>query len=270
MKLTKIKGIGLLAAAVFPLYSGFSQDTPAPVVTPPATPPPVPTQPVAPPPAPAPVAPGIVINPSRETQEVVKLTKAGVSEDVILAYIQGSRTFFSLSANDILHLKELGVATPVVTAMLNHDHALRTQGMIPPNSVTFSAGSQFPPPGQAVAEPPLINQGTTNTIQTPPLVPGGSSPPNGDQPPPPQSEVMPVAPGPDYYWAPGYWSWNGGWSWVGGVWYPRAWGWGWRPGWGGHGGWGWRGGGGWHGGGGGSWHGGGGSHGGGGGFGRGH
>jgi hypothetical protein len=46
-------------------------------------------------------------------------------------------------------------------------------------------------------------------------------------PPPTQVEVVPVAPGPDYAWAPGYWSWDGHvWIWVGGRWalrpYPRA------------------------------------------------
>ena len=35
-------------------------------------------------------------------------------------------------------------------------------------------------------------------------------------PPPVRVEVVPVAPGPAYVWAPGYWSWNGGWIWVGG------------------------------------------------------
>jgi len=28
-------------------------------------------------------------------------------------------------------------------------------------------------------------------------------------PPPPQVEVVPVAPGPNYYWVPGYWYWGG-------------------------------------------------------------
>ena len=43
-----------------------------------------------------------------------------------------------------------------------------------------------------------------------------------DQPPPaPQLEVIPVAPGGDYYWTPGYWSWRGRWVWVGGYYVHR-------------------------------------------------
>ena len=40
-----------------------------------------------------------------------------------------------------------------------------------------------------------------------------------DQPPPPaQTEVISVAPGPEYVWMPGYWSVGvgGGWVWIGG------------------------------------------------------
>ena len=65
-------------------------------------------------------------------------------------------------------------------------------------------------------------------------------------PPPPQVEVVPVAPGPDYYWVPGYWYWaSPGWIWIGGTWTIRPWhGAIWvHGGWYRHrGGWGWRGG----------------------------
>jgi hypothetical protein len=43
-------------------------------------------------------------------------------------------------------------------------------------------------------------------------------------PPAPQVEVMPVAPGPEYYWVTGCWNWNGAtWVWIGGRWAPRPW-----------------------------------------------
>lgn len=43
-------------------------------------------------------------------------------------------------------------------------------------------------------------------------------------PPPPQVEVIPVYPGPDYYWLPGYWYWGGpGWTWYRGRWAVRPW-----------------------------------------------
>ena len=44
-------------------------------------------------------------------------------------------------------------------------------------------------------------------------------------PPPAPVEVIPIAPGPTYVWAPGYYAWNGGWVWVGGRYVVRP-----RPG----------------------------------------
>jgi len=169
--------------------------------------------------------------------QVVKLSSAGFSDEAILAYVNNSRFPFNLSADAILRLKEAGVSSPVISAMLVHDSRLRNQN--PP--VPYANSQQ--PEAFALNSPPMD--------QTPPQAP---------------EEVIPVAPGADYsdyYWAPGYWNWNGGWIWIGGSWcYRGGYGWGGRYG---HGGWG-----GYHGG----FHGGsghwGGSHGGGGGHGGGH
>ncbi len=35
-----------------------------------------------------------------------------------------------------------------------------------------------------------------------------------EPPPPPITEVVTVAPGPDYFWVSGHWHWRGGWVWV--------------------------------------------------------
>jgi hypothetical protein len=35
-----------------------------------------------------------------------------------------------------------------------------------------------------------------------------------EAPPAPISEVIPVAPGPEYFWVGGHWHWNGGWVWI--------------------------------------------------------
>jgi len=58
-------------------------------------------------------------------EEIVKLSKAGVAESVTLAYIQTSPTAYALDAQDILRLRELGVSSPVVTAMMQHGDELR-------------------------------------------------------------------------------------------------------------------------------------------------
>ena len=51
-------------------------------------------------------------------EEVVKLTKAGVSDVVTLAYVKNSGMTYSLDAQDVLRLQEQGVSPQVVTAML--------------------------------------------------------------------------------------------------------------------------------------------------------
>src|SRR6266568_3600905 len=53
---------------------------------------------------------------------------AQLSDDnVIVAYVNNSQAPFDLSANEVLYLKDLGISSPVVTAMINHDTALRGQ-----------------------------------------------------------------------------------------------------------------------------------------------
>jgi hypothetical protein len=160
--------------------------------------------------------------------EVEKLAKSGVGDDVVLSYIGQAQIYYSLSAADILALKSAGVSSQAVTAMLNHDSALRTQ----PQSASTAAGTPAAPPTavvqpEAVAPTAMANPTSANaTVVASPA------------PPPPQVEVIPVSPGPDYLWTPGCWSWNGGaWIWIGGYWhYPT------RPGhvwiggyWAGHG-----------------------------------
>jgi hypothetical protein len=58
-------------------------------------------------------------------EEVVKLTKAGVSEPVTIAYIKNSTRSFSMDAQDVLLLQGKGVSPQVLTAMIQHTEELR-------------------------------------------------------------------------------------------------------------------------------------------------
>src|SRR5881628_3479034 len=74
-----------------------------------------------PPPGNAPVA-GQAASPappavSPTVAEVIRLAESGVSEDVIMAYIQNSPGAFDLSADQILYVKDLGLSSQVTTAM---------------------------------------------------------------------------------------------------------------------------------------------------------
>ena len=233
MKTRNVSWIGLAAFLAVPVYAAFS---PAP---PPsgATPGPVAQVPGAPAPTPAALSPSAA--------EVVKLSGAGMGDEVIMAYVKNCQSPFGLSAGAILRLKEAGVTSPVIAAMLTHDGSLRGQNPPAPYAYSqrlYGPAEQppgVPPPGQAPPGVPPPAQ--------PPAQPQLYAPPAGEVPPPPQTEVIPVSPGADYYWAPGYWGWDGGWIWIGGGWRLRGgigWGvgWGWPGwGWGGYYGWGWPG-----------------------------
>lgn len=54
-------------------------------------------------------------------EEVVKLAQAGVSEEVILAYVEKYSGTFSVGADQIVYLNDLGVSGTVITSLLKHD-----------------------------------------------------------------------------------------------------------------------------------------------------
>ena len=82
-------------------------------------------------------------------------------------------------------------------------------GAVQPPSTNWQAAAPAPP--DDTAPPPAIPQQPAATVVA-------------QAPPPPQVEVVPVAPGPDYYWVPGYWYWGGpGWIWISGRWTIRPW-----------------------------------------------
>ena len=49
-------------------------------------------------------------------EEIVKLSKAQMGDDVILGYIKKATTPFTLTADDIVYLKDQGVSQPVIAA----------------------------------------------------------------------------------------------------------------------------------------------------------
>ena len=57
-------------------------------------------------------------NLSPGVQEVVKLSQAHMTDDVILSYIKNSGVSYNLSADDILYLNSQGVSQPVLGALL--------------------------------------------------------------------------------------------------------------------------------------------------------
>jgi hypothetical protein len=102
-------------------------------------PPPPPTDNVAPDNSTA-LPPGVY--PSSPLAQVIKLTQAGVSEAVIMAYVTNSGSTFNLNPDKIIYLKDIGAPDELVTAMMQRDQVLQAQ---------MAAAAYQPPPQPAPA-----------------------------------------------------------------------------------------------------------------------
>src|SRR5436190_7026510 len=98
--------------------------------------------------------------------EVVKLVQAGVSQDVLLAYVTNSTSVFNVDSDTIVYLNDLGVTNTVITALIQHDASPETAARkasanavqpLPPgvastapvnNVYPPAANRSFPPAGQ--------------------------------------------------------------------------------------------------------------------------
>jgi hypothetical protein len=94
-------------------------------------------------PAPKPAPKTIWI--SHEAGEVLKLVRANVTEDVVMAFIENSRTGFNLSADEIVQLHNEGVSDKMIQAML-----ARRKTPQPAIAVTQEAPQPAPQPQQQI------------------------------------------------------------------------------------------------------------------------
>src|SRR3989442_11277264 len=115
----------LFAARSEPVKSNtVSSDVPVNPAQPPAA-----TEPAA---APSPKANGInkASQPARLSfgvDEVVKMYQGGVEADVILNYIENSSVPYHLSAEEVVHLHDIGVPSQIVTTLIRHGAKVQQQ-----------------------------------------------------------------------------------------------------------------------------------------------
>ncbi len=129
--------------------------------------------------------------------QIIRLSQATVSDDTIIAYVKNSGLSYSLTADQIINLRQQGVSDAVITAMLNQ-----------PKTET----SAYTPTASA---PQLVaSSDSANTADTTPLY----SPRQSDQNPTATASTQPVptataapsvtyvqtAPAPVYYYAQPY------------------------------------------------------------------
>jgi hypothetical protein len=77
--------------------------------------------------------------------DLFKLANSGVDESVLLAFVTNSTSIFSLSPDEIIYLKNLGVRSSVVSATIQHDAALRDAAAAAASPI-LQTGAQPPPP----------------------------------------------------------------------------------------------------------------------------
>ena len=171
---------------------------------------------------------------SAGTAEVLRMAQSGVAEDVLLAYIQNAQTTFDLRADGIVYLKNQGVTSPVIKAILNQDVLLRAQPIAAPVAAPVPATVPGPQP---IAEP---------TVAPAPM---GPPTPVYDNNPPPEvasfySELAPYGAwiqlsGVGWCWQPSVvvsqpgwrpYCHGGQWVWTDAGWYWQSdYSWGWAP-----------------------------------------
>jgi len=100
--------------------------------------------------------------------DVVKLTQAQVSEDIILNYVQNSGTIYNLGPQDLVYLKNTGVSDKVVYAML--ENRKRATDMAASAQAQAAAAAQQPAPDNGAAP---MEQAPTETGVAPDYAAGG-------------------------------------------------------------------------------------------------
>jgi hypothetical protein len=117
--------------------------------------------------------------------DVLKLTQAQVSEDVVLNYVLNAGTVYNLGPKDIINLRNQGVSDRVLTTMMNQRNrvaeesaqqaaaqaASQPQGPFPVYSDPNAAPGQ-PLYAPAYVEPPPAPEPAPSTVYVVPFTPG--------------------------------------------------------------------------------------------------
>jgi outer membrane lipoprotein SlyB len=82
--------------------------------------------------------------------DVKELSRAGVSEDVIISQVENSHTVFHLSTADIIDMKNAGVSERVIDFMINTPHSA---------FASASVQTSYAPPPPAPAETVIVSPG---------------------------------------------------------------------------------------------------------------
>jgi Family of unknown function (DUF6600) len=113
------------------------------------------------------------IKPSPPLAEIIRLTRAGVDADVLLAFVNASQSAFNLGSDEIIYLADLGVPDAVVTAMIERDQTLKAPPAAPSDVAVAAAdyvnspAASYPEQPVAVA-PSYVNPPEESYVEQPP------------------------------------------------------------------------------------------------------
>ena len=114
----------------------------------------------------SPAAAGAPVKLPYGVDDVLKLSRAQISEDIIVNYVQTSGTIYSLAPQDIVYLHSQGVSDRVVTAMLDQRRRA-TDSVASPGAVSVPSVQPAPSaPVPAEAPAPTETPAPTYTDAT--------------------------------------------------------------------------------------------------------
>ena len=93
------------------------------------------------------------LNLSKGVDAIVKLAQSGVSETVILTFIETTEHEYNLDAPAILYLNDIGISSNVIAAMLNHDGAPEDLKDLLDEKTELAEAAAEAAPDQAPVEP---------------------------------------------------------------------------------------------------------------------
>src|SRR5579883_935947 len=142
-------------------------------------------------------------------EDVLKLSRAQISDDIILYYIQGSGTIYNLTPKEIVYLHDQGVSEKVITAMLNQRKAAAV-AMQPAASQQTGVPATSVPNTPTVTNAPVVADAS---VAQPAPTYTENSPTYATAPLTPPASTTYVIPYNYSYYSPYYYDpyWYGGW-----------------------------------------------------------
>ncbi len=104
-------------------------------------------------------------------QDVVKLVKAGVGKEVVLAHIRNAGAFYSLSVDQLIYLHQQGVSSNEIKALLGPDGSGASANPASAPVVTPTTATPGPAAETAPAPAPIPTASAPAPIVAPPAAP---------------------------------------------------------------------------------------------------